>query len=429
MPHNVRQIGYLGCFLLVLLRMSIGWQFLYEGIWKRNTQTTAKPWTAEGYLANARGPFRDKFRGMLDDPDGFKKLDYEEVVKRWDAWRDRFLERYAGAENIENKLDDLLNGPKQFAQKLEQLPPGVDNEKLKAQKLPKGTYVRYNEKAKQLETNLHLLPAERNALLALAAGKAASDTATGDDDVPTPESAAAGGPPAAEDPAAQKWREAVKQLYSKSSRLSLKERLQVLLKEDPDRVGVIHESQEGTVDHHRPGKIDVYKHLLERYEKNLKQAREAFNQEHLDKQWREILEKKAELIGPVDALTAELQSSAYKFLKPEEFSRGSVPEADSKIRQINQLTIWALIILGAGLMLGAFSRLSAFGAAGLLLLFYLPLPPWPGVPEAPGPEHSLFVNKNLIEFIACLALATLPTGRWIGVDALFRRFIFRKRTD
>ncbi len=80
-------------------------------------------------------------------------------------------------------------------------------------------------------------------------------------------------------------------------------------------------------------------------------------------------------------------------------------------------------------MAGLFSRLSALCAAGLLLLFYLPMPPWPGVREAPGPEHSLFINKNAIEFIACLALAALPTGRWVGIDALIRPFILRKKTD
>lgn len=426
MSQNVRQIGYLGCFLLVLLRVAIGWQFVYEGLWKLNTQQTAKPWSAEGYLANARGPFRDKFRGMLDDPDGFDKLDYEKVVARWDAWRERFLKLYPEAEK---GIDDLLEGPQQFAQKLEALPPGVDNQKLKALKLPKGSHVQYDDKAKQLETNAHLLPAERDALLALVGGKPAEEAAGDATDEQQEKDAAANAAPAAEDPLVKKWRDAVKQLYTRSGKLSLKERLQVLLKEDPDRVGVIHESQEGTIDYHRPGKKDVYKHLLERYEQNLKQAQQSFHQEHLDKQWREIFEKKIELIGPVDALTAEYHTAAYKLLKPEEFSRGPVPEPDSKVRQINLATMWSLMILGVALMAGLFSRLSALGAAGLLLLFYLPMPPWPGVVEAPGPEHSLIVNKNLIEFFACLALTTLPTGRWMGVDALVRRFILRKKTD
>jgi uncharacterized membrane protein YphA (DoxX/SURF4 family) len=414
--------------LLVLLRVAIGWQFLYEGIWKLDTQKTAKPWSAEGYLANARGPFRSNFRGMLDDPDGFDKLDYGKVVDSWEEWRVKFLALYPEAEK---GLTDLLEGPKQFAQKLDELPPGVDNAKLKALKLPKGSFVRYDEKSKLLETNLHLLPAERDALLVLAGGKSATESET-DKEESTPAGEAEYDPADKKvDPVVKKWQDAVKQLYTRAGRLSLKERLHVLLKEDgdPDRVGVTHESHEGTIDYHRPGKVDVYKHLLARYNENLAQARQTFHQEHLEKQWREVFEKKIELIGPVDALTNEYHTAAYKLLDAEKLRKGPVAEPSSKIRQINHMTMWSLAILGVLLMTGTFSRLSALGAAGLLLMFYLPMPPWPGVVEAPGPEHSLFINKNLIEVFACLALVCVPTGRWIGVDALIRRFIFRKTTD
>lgn len=410
MTRNVRQIGFLACFLLVLLRVSIGWQFLYEGIWKLNTQKTSRPWSAEGYLSNARGPLRDKFRSLVDDPDGLDRLDFNAVVSSWEKWRDRFVQHYSDVPGLDEKLNILLDGPAQFTQKLEKLPDGVDLKKFSPKKFKApDAYVRYDSGKKLLETNLHLLPEERDALLAMGKGK--SD---------------------------KKYQDAVKKLAASSDKLSLKERLQVLLKEDPDRVGQVREDETGTIDHERPGKKQVYEHLLARYDANLKNAREAFQQEHLEKQWREIQEKKAELVGPVDALTAEFHADAYKLLENSvkdtaemnaELKKGPVPQAESKVRQINQITMWSLTILGVTLILGLFSRLSALGAAGLLLLFYLPMPPWPGVPEAPGPEHSLFVNKNLIECIACLALASLPTGRWIGIDALLRRFVLRKKTD
>jgi hypothetical protein len=54
----------------------------------------------------------------------------------------------------------------------------------------------------------------------------------------------------------------------------------------------------------------------------------------------------------------------------------------------------------------------------MLFMFYMAMPPWLGVPEIPGPEHSFMVNKNLIEVMALLAIAALPTGRWFGVDGL-----------
>ena len=437
MSRNVRQIGYLGCFFLVLLRVAIGWQFVYEGWWKLKTQNTAKPWSAEGYLVNARGPFRDKFRSMVDDPNGFNKLDYDKVAADWDGWRDRFLAKYGDVENVQNSIANLLDGPKEFVQPLSQLPPGVD---LKKFKKPKGDYfLKYNEKAKRLETNLHLLPAERDELLAMANPKSPAGAEVNQENGETPVVEGAGAeeagqdadsaPAAKVDPVVKEWFDAVKKLYTRTGKLSLKERLQVLLKEDPDRVGQVLKAQEGTIDYERPGKKQIYMHLVERYEENAKKAREAFQHEHLDNQWREIFKKKLELIGPVDALTAEFHSAAYDLLKADQARRGPVPELPSKVREINQMTMWSLMIIGAALMTGFLSRLSALGAAGLLLLFYLPLPPWPNVPEPPGPEHSLFVNKNLIEFFACLALAFLPTGRWMGIDAFIRRFIFRRKTD
>ena len=166
MSRNVRQIGFLACFLLVLLRVAIGWQFLYEGLWKLDTQKTSKPWSAEGYLVNARGPFRDKFRGMVDDPNGLDKLDYDKVSRRCCgcAGRDRFVAKWSDVPDLKAKLDEMLDGPGEFTQKLDRLPDGIDLKKVdftaSRPKPPDGYYVRYNADKKQLETNLHLLPNE-----------------------------------------------------------------------------------------------------------------------------------------------------------------------------------------------------------------------------------------------------------------------------
>ena len=59
--------------------------------------------------------------------------------------------------------------------------------------------------------------------------------------------------------------------------------------------------------------------------------------------------------------------------------------------------------------------------------FYLAMPPLPGVPEAPGPEHSFIVNKNLVEVLALMTLAFVPSGYWFGLDKLVARFFARKK--
>jgi thiosulfate dehydrogenase [quinone] large subunit len=49
---------------IVLLRVLIGWHFLYEGLSK-----LANPaWSAAGYLRQSRGPFAGLFRSLAADP-------------------------------------------------------------------------------------------------------------------------------------------------------------------------------------------------------------------------------------------------------------------------------------------------------------------------------------------------------------------------
>ena len=67
--NDLKRVSGLAILFLVVLRMAIGWQFLYEGMWKLDTFDTARPWSSAGYLKNAQGPLRDKFREATGDPD------------------------------------------------------------------------------------------------------------------------------------------------------------------------------------------------------------------------------------------------------------------------------------------------------------------------------------------------------------------------
>ena len=80
------------------------------------------------------------------------------------------------------------------------------------------------------------------------------------------------------------------------------------------------------------------------------------------------------------------------------------------------------------LIAGLFTRLAALGACGLLSMFYLAMPPWPGVQEIPGIEHNLIVNKVLIEILCLLTFAALPTGKWFGIDAIISGLLNWRKT-
>lgn len=422
MSARTTQLSWLACLLLVLLRVAIGWQFLYEGVWKLNTQGTAKPWSAEGYLANAKGPFRDFFRAMVDDPDGLKKLDYDAALAKLGDWQRRFELFYGLDEDQKAKLALLLDGAGEFRARLDELPAGIELDRFK----PVGKYktgvdkpaVRYDAKRKSLVSNFRLIGEEKEALLALAGAVTGSEgTAASGGGDGSPASPTAGLSPAQR----ASWAKAVERLYEESGKLGLREKLQVWLKEDPARLGVVVGGRK-----ERVGEMDVYREMLARYQSEAQMAKQDYQFEHQDKRWAKLMEKKAELIGPIDGAIKEVETKAYGLLSVAQNQKGPLPPAMTQLRQVDLTTMWGLTILGVLLIVGLFTRISAVAAAGLMVLFYLPMPPWPGVPEPPGPEHALIVNKNIIEAIALLAIAALPTGKWIGLDALVSRLFSRK---
>ena len=61
---------------------------------------------------------------------------------------------------------------------------------------------------------------------------------------------------------------------------------------------------------------------------------------------------------------------------------------------------------------------------------YLSHPTVPWLPLPPMTEgNPLFVNKNIIEMLALIAIAAHPTGRWLGIDALICRLFCRKHAQ
>ena len=86
---------------------------------------------------------------------------------------------------------------------------------------------------------------------------------------------------------------------------------------------------------------------------------------------------------------------------------------------VDFLNVWGLILIGAGLMLGVFTRGATIAGIVLLALYYLAAPPLIGLSYAMPAEGSyMIVNKVLIELVALIVLLAFPTGRVLGVDRL-----------
>ncbi len=88
------------------------------------------------------------------------------------------------------------------------------------------------------------------------------------------------------------------------------------------------------------------------------------------------------------------------------------------------INMWGLILIGAGLIVGLFSRIASIAGIVLLAFYYLSHPAIIGANFAMPTEGSyLWVNKNLIELLTLWVIMLFPTSKIIGMD----RFLFNKK--
>ncbi|MFO1008248.1 MAG: DoxX family membrane protein [Planctomycetaceae bacterium] len=440
--NDVKRVSGVAVVLIVLLRLSIGWQFLYEGLWKYDMIDSATPWSAEGYLKAAQGPFRDHFRAMAGDPDELGWLDFDQMSQRWANWRQRFTTHFKLDEAQQKQLASMIDPPKSAtAIALAALPASVDPAKFPVDSATKKPVITYDAEKKQLVVPGQLLPQEVAALKAMVNVLDLGENVfgvRGENDEPKRENNALV-PPDAADLAFYK---AVAAAEKRANTLSYTQRLTALLKADPDRVGVewtanpkpelimgTRKTGDETVDNVRYGEIQVYKDLINEYETALHKAKVDYQLEHVERIGKKLAAKRTEVIGPVKALDAQLQEAARKMLKPEQIALGALPPENTSGYRASQQAMWGLLILGTLLLIGLGTRLAAVGGAVMLMSFYLVVPPWPGVIQPPGPEHSFIVNKNLIEAIALIGIAAMPTGTWFGLDGLIGKVFKRKAAE
>ena len=76
------------------MRVTVGWHFLYQGIWKLETPS----FSAAGFLSQAKGPLAEHFYAMVPDIDGREHLDFQTQLAA--------MKLYADAFTSQNDLDE-----------------------------------------------------------------------------------------------------------------------------------------------------------------------------------------------------------------------------------------------------------------------------------------------------------------------------------
>lgn len=379
----------LTCVFLVLLRLTIGWHFLIEGIEK----VEAPAWSSEPYLREATGPLAPTFRWMAGD----------------------------------TLVDRLQPQPLAEGQDAAQTPPHT--------RLPKALDREWNDYAARFADYYHLDEAQRNLLDAKLTQRKDATALWLVSGVKKIKRDSQWGP-------------------SVEKEMTTRERVQ----EYQDKVREANELQDQSIslfgaevsDKLRPAKAaaakmraELRRDLDEQTADMKKALRDVLTADQVKTSLNDILTPEQQERSEVKKALQlkdlkELNEAISKEITSEQLAYDPVPKPSpwpwpdvkkftwpqmswSRLEWINWTTKYGLCLVGACLILGLFTPVACIGGALFLLLFYLAMPPLPGLPENPKAEgHYLYINKNIIEMLALLVLSTTYSGRWLGLDGLLQ---------
>jgi uncharacterized membrane protein YphA (DoxX/SURF4 family) len=169
--------------------------------------------------------------------------------------------------------------------------------------------------------------------------------------------------------------------------------------------------------------IKAYQRLQARIKEMQEQEFPAFGHDVRHAQLREARTEARRLAAGWKAAWSKQTEDMHKDLELclDESRRalGPLPDGDraERIDRLDRLIAWGLTVIGGCILLGLMTRPTCLLAACFLALIYLTYPPWPSMPDNLD-GRNIFVDQNLIEMLALLVLAMVPSGRWLGLDAL-----------
>lgn len=390
---------------LVLLRLAIGWHLFIEGASKLETFSvgptgTSKPFSSRGYLLQSQGPLGPWFRKLAGDPDILltSLLDSqgdtvpEALQAQWRDYVARYKNHYQLNQGQQGKADELLN--QHLARLAEWFQKGskeVSRDYSFATVTPTlttaGRIKEYRNRLQELREKIDgwNLRFEKDVTKARVAA-----------------------------------------LKSDVSRMRAE--LQKDLDEQQEKLGLELDKLLNQ------GQLLVELGRLTEMAKLGSQSKGyGLDQQAVAELIQAARDTKSEKVSPDVWANAEQNPDIFIrfYASDPEFRKAlqrvakrqiAPPLRVEDIRMLewaDRIVAWGLTLAGLGLLLGCFTRLSSLGGAILLLLFYLALPPLPGLPDNPMVEGKyLIVNKNLIEALALLTLATTASGRWFGIDGI-----------
>jgi uncharacterized membrane protein YphA (DoxX/SURF4 family) len=381
---------------LTLLRIAIGWHFLYEGVWKVDSDTGAPSYATSWYILHS------SVARLRADLPGMKA---ESAAARADAWYDEVVKAFKGrnqplGEDQKGRLAGLRDQIK-LAAWTGDAPVAFD-----------WIYV-------------------RDAVLHIAAAQQAERFTA------EPFLASSAGPFRPLFRGLVRDIDGFQRLTLTSAQSALDDRYREIVKHygfteaQQQKLAQVRDtlktSLAATLDD--PGfraRLEDYAAMRRRVAADRSLTTAPFSRERLAEDRKKMDVIAAELLGFVEEPLAELAVQSQTIATVDQLGLGPLPLPSGQTPWIDAVIQYGLIAMGACLLLGLFTPVAALAAATQLALFYFASPPWPELPATTLGGHYLFVDRNLIELFAALAIAVTGSGRWAGLDAYVSRWFHRR---
>jgi uncharacterized membrane protein YphA (DoxX/SURF4 family) len=459
------KIGICAVILVVLLRVAIGWHFFYEGVHKFDPRAN---FSAEGFLGIAKGMTAEFYYWMLPDLDGIQRLELGRVTNE-----------NAKEEDVKEGKDKKLTTfivyetawKEYFKKYLLQYSPFVENEADAEDVVSMGADKFAEWVKKKVPVTVQENIAEMNATQ-LAAWAAQY--------ILPVDTAEALGDLAKTPPQLKAWAEhylpsAVAQDVVKMNAAQLEDWAKKNLpitdiskRDDVVKAKTLVEMKTifnrylaslraGAAD--IEGEVDAFLKSRERFQENKQTVRNdaSFEQE---RRWNLMMAYRREAGSWTKMLTDMgngLQSDLGRLANPDLAGQKghitpapmkelfppnplnaqftiptielTVPPANSYVKSydlsiksrmdlMDKAVMFGLTAIGLCMMIGFCNRLACLGGAVFLVNVVLTTWPVPGVyPATPSMVGNyMFVSRDVVELLAMLFLATIPAGRWGGLD-------------
>lgn len=442
---------------LIVLRMSLGVHFLYEGVWK----ITHPEFSAEGFLTQAKGPAAPIFYAMVPDIDGSQRLAIapranaqkllaawrkasDDAATRYEAYvtKDKAFEnkqeaidrfRMATAElywDAEAKLDDWLDRHEAevtgwFGDRSEKPadaePSDAETAKVKGWIGEIGqieeVYVSFMQAIAEGgdEHAKEAMARSISPVITDVGEKTALDRLVDGDRLVTP-----------------KRREILRidegvraeTFYAKWDGLLRKAFAKFDLddKQIHEAKRLFHRYKTSAVEYLDANQPDIAAYLgsLERHEQDV--AADNNGAPYKKKRnWDEMMKLRGEAgvwLGELEQMGNDFRDGLWGTLNDEQQKSGSLSYGWTQLDLINLAVTFALTAIGFCLLIGLGTRPAAIGGGCFMLFVVLTQPAWPTIypPDPAVVGHALLINKDFIEMVALFLIATTAAGRWAGLD-------------